>query len=63
MDATCSDCLFSEERADSNLRPRPWCQLWEIWDPQELPAGGCDFGELARPAAERCCRVAAEVQS
>lgn len=62
MDATCSDCLFIEERADSNLRSRSWCQLWEIWDPQALPAGGCDFAELAPPATPRHGSAAPEVQ-
>ncbi len=62
MDATCCDCLFLEERPDSNLHPRSWCQLWEIWDPQELPTRGCDFGELTRPSAECRGSVAAEVQ-
>jgi len=52
MDANCQDCLFCEERPDSNLHRRPWCRLWELWDPQERAAAWCEFGESVAAVPE-----------
>lgn len=62
MDPTCLDCLYCEERPDSNLHRRPWCRLWELWEPQERAAAWCEFGEGLAPAPRTRPAVAGEVR-
>lgn len=44
MPAFCKSCLYLENEGPV-VRPRPWCVLWEVWNPERLPDEACDVFE------------------